>query len=214
MKFIIMGNGLYGDINFYSGKFSGAESILCADGGANYAYQLGWHPAAIVGDMDSIRPEVRAHFADLGVPFKLLSRRKDETDTQAVLNLAVEMGAAEIIMLGSLGKRLDHTLSNLYSGMALLQQDIKISHLTPEVCVYLVNKKLEILGGQGELVSILSLTDTARGVTISGFEYPLHNVCLEKSNPYAVSNVMTGQKGIITLREGILAVFHYLRAVI
>lgn len=212
MKLIIMGNGLYGEIGFYSGKFSAAESILCADGGANYAYDLGWRPLAIVGDMDSIRPSVRQHFADLGVPFKLLSCRKDETDTQAVLGLAVEMGATEIVMLGSLGKRLDHTLSNLYCGMTPLRQGIKISHLAPGVCVYLVNKEIEILGEKGDLVSILALTDAVRGVTISGFEYPLHNVCLKKDNPYAVSNLMTGHKGIISVQEGVLAVFHYLQA--
>lgn len=211
MKFIIMANGQYGDITFYARKFSGAESILCADGGANYAYQLNWRPAAIIGDMDSILPEVRNHFTEMGVPFTMLPRRKDETDTQKVLALAMEMGAAEIIMLGTLGGRLDHTLSNIYSGIDLLKQDIKISHISPEVCVYLVNKELELSGKKDDLVSILSLTDAARGVTISGFEYPLQNVCLEKSDPFAISNVMTGTKGTVHLQEGVLAVFHYLQ---
>ncbi|HNX92594.1 MAG TPA: thiamine diphosphokinase, partial [Syntrophomonas sp.] len=192
-------------------KFSGAKSILCADGGANYAYQLGWRPAAIVGDMDSILPEVRSHFNEAGVPFTLLPRRKDETDTQKVLALAKEMGATEIILLGTLGGRLDHTLSNIYSGIELLEQDIKISHISPEVCVYLVNKELEIWGRKGDLVSILSLTDTAQGLTINGFEYPLQNVRLEKRDPYAVSNVMTGSRGTVHLEEGVLAVFHYLQ---
>ena len=211
MKFIIMANGQYGDINYYASKFSGAESILCADGGANYAYQLGWRPAAIVGDMDSILPEIRNHFTQAGVPFTLLPRRKDVTDTQEVLALAKAMGATEIIMLGTLGGRLDHTLSNIYSGLDLIKQNIKISHISSEVSVYLVNKELEICGGKGDLVSILSLTGASRGVTISGFEYPLQNVCLEKGNPYAVSNVMTGSKGTVHLQEGVLAVFHYLQ---
>ena len=211
MKYIIMANGQYGDITFYARKFSGVKSILCADGGANYAYQLNWRPVAIIGDMDSILPEVRSHFTEIGVPFTLLPRRKDETDTQKVLALAMEMGAAEIIMLGTLGGRLDHTLSNIYSGINLLKQDIKISHISPEVCVYLVNKELELSGEKGDLVSILCLTDAAQGVTISGFEYPLQNVCLEKGDPFAVSNVMTGTKGTVHLQEGVLAVFHYLQ---
>lgn len=209
MEFIIMANGQYGDIDFYKRKFSEADRIICADGGANYAYQLGWCPAAVVGDMDSILAEVRSHFAGLGVPFTLLSRRKDDTDTQAVLALAKEMGATEIVMLGTLGGRLDHTLSNLYSGISLLKKGIKISHIAPEVCIDLVNRELEIKGRKGDLVSIIALTDEARGVTIKGFEYPLQDVCLLKSDPYAVSNVMTGPKGTICVQEGILAVFHY-----
>jgi len=211
MKFIIMANGQYGDLAFYARKFSGAECILCADGGANFACQLGWRPAAVIGDMDSILPEVRSHYSEMGVPFTLLPRRKDETDTQKVLALAMEMGATEIIMLGTLGGRLDHTLSNIYSGIDLLKQDIKISHISPEVCIYLVNRDLELWGEKGDLVSILSLSDTAQGVTISGFEYPLQNVCLEKGDPFAISNVMTGTRAVVHLQEGVLAVLHYLQ---
>jgi thiamine pyrophosphokinase len=209
MKCIIMANGEYGNLTFYAEKFSGEESILCADGGANYAYRLGWQPAAIIGDMDSILPEVKQYFVDLGVPFRQLSRRKDETDTQVVLNLAVEMGASEIIMLGTLGKRLDHTLANLYSGIDLLQKGIKVSHLSPQGHIYLVNKEIEIQGEPGQLVSIISLADASRGVTISGFEYPLDHVCLENRAPYAISNVLTEKRGVISLQEGVLAVFHY-----
>lgn len=209
MQFIIMGNGQYGGLDFYDGKFTGTEIILCADGGANYAYKLGWQPSAIVGDMDSIRPEVKKYFTDLGIPFKQLPCRKDETDTQAVLNLAVTMGAREITMLGSMGKRLDHTLANIYSGMALIRQGIKIRHLTPEYCLYLVHSEIEVIGEKGDLVSILALTDTAYAVTISGFEYPLQKVNLEKSNPFAVSNVLNDSKGIIAVQEGVLAVLHY-----
>lgn len=211
MRIIVMANGQYDDLDFYKSKFSGAESILCADGGANYAYDLGWRPAAIIGDMDSIRPEVRQHFADMGVPFKLLSRHKDETDTQVVLQMAAEMGAGEIVLLGSLGKRLDHALSNLYSSIDFVRQGVKISHVSRETCVYIVDRQLEIEGQKDDLVSIVSLSDTARGVTINGFEYPLNNVCLESRKPYAISNVMTGPQGVIRLQEGVLAVFHYWR---
>lgn len=209
MKVIIMANGQYGNLDFYAGKFSGEESILCADGGANYAYALGWQPSVIVGDLDSILPEVEKHFADLGVPFKKLSPRKDYTDTQIVLQMAFEMGATEIILLGTLGKRLDHTMSNIFSGIGILNKGIKVSHLSPQGSIYLVNDQIEIMGQPGELISILSLADVSRGITISGFEYPLDNVCLENKLPYAVSNVMVAERAVISLQEGILAVFHY-----
>jgi thiamine pyrophosphokinase len=40
----------------------GSDLIICADGGANYAHEMGLIPAYIVGDMDSIRPEVKEFF--------------------------------------------------------------------------------------------------------------------------------------------------------
>ena len=45
-------------------------------------------------------------YATLQVPFKSIPPRKDFTDIQLCLETAREWGAEEIIMLGSLGKRL------------------------------------------------------------------------------------------------------------
>lgn len=213
MKYIVMANGYYGDLDFYKKYFSGDEIVLCADGGANYAYKLDLLPAYIVGDMDSINPEVRQHFADRGVPIKKFPRRKDFTDTQLVLTRACEMGAKDILLLGTLGKRLDHTMSNLYSAIDLVQKGIKITYLSPSCYIYLVNKEIEIAGEIGDLISVLSLSEESRGVTTVGLEFPLDHVVLEQRNPYAISNVLNENRGIISVEEGILAVFHYLNSI-
>ncbi|CFX84538.1 Thiamin pyrophosphokinase [Syntrophomonas zehnderi OL-4] len=209
MRFIVMANGKYGDLSFYNQYLTGQETILCADGGANHAYKMGVVPQIIIGDMDSIFPEVKEYFVKRKVTFKKFPRRKDFTDTQLVLTKAAEMGASEIILLGTLGRRLDHTLSNLYGGIEMAQRGIKISHLSPRLAVYLVSKELEIIGQAGDLVSVLSLTEQAHGVTVQGFDYPLDQVVLEQKVPYAISNVLSGNRGMISVDEGILAVFHY-----
>lgn len=209
MRFIVMANGKYGDLSFYKQYLTGHETILCADGGANHAYRMGVVPEIIIGDMDSILPEVKEYFAKRKVTFKKFPRRKDFTDTQLVLTKAAEMGASEIILLGTLGRRLDHTLSNLYGGIEMAQRGIKISHLSPRLAVYLVNKEIEIVGRAGDLVSVLSLTEQAHGVTVQGFDYPLDHVVLEQKVPYAISNVLSGNRGMISVDEGVLAIFHY-----
>lgn len=209
MRFIVMANGVYGDLSFYKQYLTGHETILCADGGANHAYSMGVVPDIIMGDMDSILPEVKDHFVSQKVTFKKFPRRKDFTDTQLVLTKAAEMGASEIILWGTLGGRLDHTLSNLLAGIEMAQRGIKIRHLSPRLAVYLVDKELEIVGQAGDLVSVLSLTEQAHGVTVQGFEYPLDQVVLEQKVPYAISNVMSGKRGMISVDEGVLTVFHY-----
>lgn len=209
MKCIIMANGDYGDIENYRWLLEEADIILCADGGANYAYKMGVIPAHIVGDMDSILPQVREYFEGHKVPFKKYPRRKDFTDTQLILELAEELSASEIILIGSLGKRLDHTLSNLYCGAELALKGRKIWHYSPECSVYLVNKELVIDGDIGDKVSVLALSDMAEGVYEEGFEYPLENVIIEKWNPYAISNVLKEEKGVIRVKDGLLLVLHY-----
>lgn len=209
MRFIVMANGIYGDLRFYKNCLTGNETILCADGGANYAYKIGLLPQIIIGDMDSILPEVKEYFTQKNVAFRKFPRRKDFTDTQLVLTMAAEMGASDILLLGTLGKRLDHTLSNLYGGIEMAQKGIKITHLSPLGTIHLVNKELEIIGKSGDLVSVLALSEQANGVTVQGFEYPLDHVVLEKKAPYAISNVLLERRGMISVEEGVLAVFHY-----
>jgi len=211
MKCLVLANGKYGPLEEYKSVIEDSDLIICADGGANYAYEMGLIPRYIVGDMDSIRPEVKEFFALHQVTLKKYPRRKDFTDTQLALSLVEELGADEVVLLGTLGKRLDHTLSNLYSGIELAMMGKQVIHYSPDCVVYLTSRRLVIEGNKGDVVSVLPLSEKALGVCEKGFEYPLENVVLEKKNPYTVSNTLTGKKGEISLDEGILAVFHFLQ---
>jgi thiamine pyrophosphokinase len=208
MRSIILANGEYGELDSYKSLFKTDDLIICADGGANYAFKLGVIPSIIIGDMDSILPEVKEHFLSSEVEIKKYPRRKDFTDTQLALTVAEEAGADEIILLGTLGKRLDHTLANIYSGIEMARRNKHIKHFSPDCQIYLVNKQLEINGRHGDTVTILTLTEKSSGVYLTGFEYPLANVVLENSRPYTVSNVLAQDKGQIRVAEGVLAVFY------
>ena len=211
MRCIIFANGEYGELGAYREIFRDSDTILCADGGANYTFQLGIKPDCIIGDLDSIQPEVREYYETKAVMFKKFPPRKDFTDIQLALDLAIEWNADEIIMLGAMGKRLDHTLANLYSGIDLVRKGIKISHYSPDCRVYIINQELVIEGWPGDIVSVLALTDEVQGASEVGFEYALTNPVMENSKPYAVSNVLAGHRGIIEIQSGILAVFHYFK---
>lgn len=209
MKCLILANGDYGEIELYKDKLSDFDKILCADGGANYAYSLDIIPDYIIGDMDSIDDDIRAFYQAKGVVFKKYPRQKDFTDTQLVIHLAEELGAKEILFCGSLGTRLDHTLSNLYSGINTAINGIKVTHYNPKCSIHIVAKELDIEGNIGETVSVLALTDIVTGLSEMGVEYPLEQVSLEKHNPYAISNILSEARAKITVDTGVIAVFHY-----
>ncbi len=209
MRCIVLANGEYGDLKFYENVFKGCDIILCADGGANYAHQLGVIPDCIIGDMDSISESVREFYNSQQVRFRKYPQRKDFTDIQLALSIAEEMGAREIILLGTQGKRFDHSLSNLYCGMEYVKRGIKIMHYGPECTVYLICSSMSLEGRTGDLVSVLPLGGEAAGVYLKDFEYPLDNVVLECDNPYTVSNVLAEDTAQIQLEKGTLAIFHY-----
>jgi thiamine pyrophosphokinase len=186
------------------------DLIICADGGANYAYKLNLKPYCIVGDMDSIYPDVEKYYAKLGVPIKKHPRRKDCSDTQLCLAAAEETGLKNIVMLGTLGNRFDHSMANVYGSMKIVNKGFSVMHYTEKMILYVINSSLELRGQIGDLVSVLALTDKAGGVSEIGFEYPLKDAVLLKENPYAISNLIAAEKAVITLERGILAVLHYI----
>ncbi|KAG2481966.1 hypothetical protein HYH03_019073 [Edaphochlamys debaryana] len=89
----------------------------------SYALRLAHLPDLVLGDLDSLRPDVRQFYAAHGVPFLDLSYDQDSTDLMKAIRLIEERFIAtdadpsperhQIIVLGALGGRLDHSLSNL-----------------------------------------------------------------------------------------------------
>ncbi len=209
MRFIVMANGEYGEIEAYNDVFRNTDTIICADGGANYAFRIGIIPDCVIGDLDSVLPEVRKHLILQEVEILTYPAHKDLTDLQLAMNLAYERGADEIVLLGALGKRLDHTLHNLYSCIDLVQKEVKISHYTPECWVYIVKDEIVIQGTPGDIVSVIALTDRVEGAREIGFEYSLRAPFLLSNHPYTVSNVLAGSQGVIQIESGIVVVFHY-----
>jgi thiamine pyrophosphokinase len=87
--------------------------IIGADGGAAQALAWGLVPHLVIGDMDSLPGEARAALEAQGSRFVVHPRAKDETDLELALTYATQRGAREIVVLGALGGRLDHTLANV-----------------------------------------------------------------------------------------------------
>jgi thiamine pyrophosphokinase len=81
-----------------------APKLVAADGGGNILADLGLTPDAVIGDMDSLRSDLRALWADRvhHVP------DQDSTDFDKCLRL---IRAPLVLALGFTGARLDHTLS-------------------------------------------------------------------------------------------------------
>ena len=93
---------------------SEADLIIAADSVYNNASRLGVRPGLLLGDLDSIdrkkiAPDELEHIENIIVP-----AIKDDTDTQLAVDTALERGADEIIIIGGLGGRLDHTLSTVF----------------------------------------------------------------------------------------------------
>ncbi|HHW28078.1 MAG TPA: thiamine diphosphokinase [Syntrophomonadaceae bacterium] len=209
MKVLIMTNGEYGNLEWYQERKEGFDQIICVDGGAGWARKLGILPNWIVGDMDSVGGDDLKFMEQQGVQFSRYPSQKDTTDTQISLQLADELGADEITIWGGTGSRLDHTLSNLYSAANFVKKGRTVQFDSPILSIYLVKDVLKLSGEIGKTVSVLAIGDGASGVTLEGFQYPLHNVEIDSMWQYGISNVIVSSPQLVSVASGILAVFYY-----
>lgn len=209
MKLLIMTNGEYGDLDWYQDRKDGFDQVICVDGGAGCARKLGITPNWVVGDMDTIAEDDCKFLEGEGVQFSRYPAQKDPTDTEIALELAVQLGADEIMIWGGTGSRLDHTLANLFSAAHLVSLGKTVQFDSPALAIYLVKDSLQLSGQIGKTVSVLAIGGGATGVNLEGFQYPLVNAEVDSFWQYGISNVITDSPQMISVASGILAVFYY-----
>ena len=177
----------------------GDDLVIAADSGYRNAIALGEKPTIILGDMDSIKETELPKDAEiLKVPAE-----KDFTDTQLAVNTAIEKGADEIMIIGGLCGRLDHTLSNLSILDDLGAHKIHAVITDGRNRVRYLNSTSTLIAKSGyKYVSILAISKRLKGVSVEGCKYPLSNATLTRSYQYAVSNEITGNCALISVRKG------------
>jgi len=158
-----------------------------------------WHPDVLVGDMDSVAPNVLAELESSGCAVMRYSPRKDETDLELALTEAVERGATDIVVLGATGGRVDHTIAN----MMLLSMPVLVGRrvmiLDGDTEIVLIRDVGRVRGCPGDTVSLIPICGDARGVTTEGLEWEYAR---------GVSNVLTAPVASISVRDGFLLMTH------
>jgi thiamine pyrophosphokinase len=201
MRAVIISGGSIGDYDYIKEQilqFS-ADIIICADSGYNHAVKMQFVPDLIVGDFDSLET-IPDNIKTAREP-----REKDFTDTEIALEHAREAGAREFLFTGATGTRADHMLTNIFMLKSCLLRGEAAAIIDEHNRITVTDKRLEIRGEERGFVSLVPLCDCL-GVTTAGLKYPLVNAELQFGKGLGVSNVMTGEKASVEVREGILLV--------
>jgi thiamine pyrophosphokinase len=208
MRAIIFANG---GLEKWPANFElspGTDLIIAADGGTQLCLAYNVSPHVVVGDMDSVEPEILAELKSKGVEIKSYPPRKDETDLELALREARHRKASEIIILGALGKRWDMTLANVLvlSAPFLRGVNTRILDDRQEIACLDGGRKVVFKGRPGDVLSLSPLHVTAGGITLKGLQYPLTNATLPLGSTRGISNVFTGKSAEVELKTGCLLV--------
>ncbi len=209
MRAIIVANGHVDPDEQYGHLLRFDDLVIGADGGAALARMLGLEPQVVIGDLDSLPPELRTELESRDCQFVAHSPRKDETDTELAILYALEQGAEEIVLLAAAGDRLDHTLANVFLLALPELAGIRATIISGDSETWLLRGggQLEIRGQSGDTVTLLAVGQDAVGISTEGLEWPLNDDTLRFGPARGVSNVMTAPVARVTLRQGLLLVF-------
>ncbi len=184
------------------------DILIGADRGALFLIEHGYRPDLSIGDFDSVtKHEKTLVHQNSGEFLSCDAILKDESDTELAFLHAVAMKPAEIVLLGAVGTRLDHSLANihlLYKANTLgiaccIVDEFNIIRLTDH------SLHVDVVKGFTH-ISLLPLTLEVSGLTLTGFQYPLHEATLIMGHSLAISNVLTGGTGHVQIRAGLLLV--------
>ena len=182
------------------------DLIIASDRGIEVLDKLNIIPNYIIGDFDSANKKVLDKYINnKDIIIKKLNPQKDYTDTHMAIKLAIELKSTEITILGAIGSRIDHTISNINTLKEALDNNIicKIENSKNEI--QLINKKTQIEKDDNyKYISLIPLTTKVTGITLKGFKYLLSNANLEIGQSIGVSNEQIEEKADIDLKEGIL----------
>ena len=184
-----------------------ADLKIAADRGLEAFDAVGIAPDLLVGDMDSVDPDVLARM-QARTQVERLPVQKDDTDGVHALDMAIARGAEQITILGALGGRMDHALANLMLLVRAHEKDAYAEILDEHMRIVRVAGEIEITGAKGDTFSLLPLGE-AKGVTLTGCQYHAEEpLSFHSGYPIGISNVITEDEARITVETGDLLFFH------
>lgn len=183
------------------------DQLIGADSGALFLIEQGFTPDTSIGDFDSVTAEQLERIQQLsGETITCDPIDKNYTDTEMAFRHALALRPAEIILLGALGTRFDHSLANVHLLMLALEQGIAASIIDEHNHISLTSGILPLHKGDYTNVSLLPLSATVTGINLQGFQYPLYEAELRIGQSLGISNVLVEPTGTVSIRSGILLV--------
>ncbi len=195
-------NGDYFHNNEVEKLLEDADYIIAADGGIKHLNALNVSPTAIIGDMDSIDPEIleNQHAEIIKFPAE-----KSQTDTVLAIEYLQSKGCENIFLIGATGKRVDHELGNI---SLMINSPGQLFIIDKDTITFAIDNTFSTISFQrqtGSIVSIIPFSRPFPCLTTTGLKYSLQNQSLE--NPcHGISNIVNNKQITIKVENDSTAI--------
>jgi thiamine pyrophosphokinase len=193
-------NGDFSDKNLNIKALQGSY-VVAVDRGLLHVDALGLKPSMLVGDFDSLDPQLLEKYD--GVPQLKLRIDKDETDLEAAIRAVRDIPYEYGAILAGFGGRSDHLMGHL---QILARQPCRLALEGPQGVIFAISPQqgmVKIRTVPGQTVSFYPLGGEAEGILSRGLKWELNDLVLN-GNFFSQSNIALGNEVEITVSEGIL----------
>lgn len=201
-KALILANGEPPPIALLRAQLKVASIFVCADGGSNIAARYDLMPQLIIGDLDSVSPGTLQKFKH--VPTRRIAEQ-NSTDLEKAIRWLIKKDFRDIVVLGALGRRLDHTVGNL-STLEKFSNVARIRIIDSKAELLHVGRDLTIESPPGSTVSLIPLS-RCEGITTDGLKWELRNEILKLGVREGTSNIVKRSPLRIRVRRGDLLLY-------
>lgn len=203
----IVGGGPAPAASWLRNQILPGDCLIAADRGAAYLQADGLVPDLLLGDFDSLPPELLPTLQKECRQYLTFPCDKDYSDLELALRAAHSLGLKQVVITAALYGRLDHCLFNIISILQLADElGLEASLIAPDCQIFqLKQKKRSWNSCQGELLSIISLDEEAE-VSLQGTKWPLDHSKLRRSSTRGLSNVVIADKVTLECHSGCVIV--------
>lgn len=192
------------DYEFVSSYFMEGDFFIYCDSGLvhedRFLSKVDTKADLIVGDFDSSKkPERATEIIELPV-------MKDDTDSVYAIKEAVARGYNDILIVGGIGDRFDHSLVNAYALMLINDLGATGTIVDDYSEMTLIDNSISAeIGPEWKYFSLIAISGTASGVTIKNAKYNLNKAKINPAYQYAISNEVAGKiPARVSVGEGVL----------
>lgn len=192
---VVVLGGFIGNYEEIKEKISRDSYFIYCDRGLIHEKGLGRKPDLAVGDFDSCPiPE--------NTEVITLPREKDDTDGRYGVKEAIKRGYKEIIILGAIGGRIDHTLGNIYLLDYIYSNGLSGIIIGDSSSIEIVGKEKKYIEKCYPVFSLIAAFGKAEGVEIRGAKYNLVNGTIEPNFQYGISNEVDKSVAEVWVEKG------------
>lgn len=176
-----------------------SEGVVAIDGGLVACERAGVEPDLILGDLDSAPPYLLDKYRH--VP-QIETPDQNKTDLEKAVDYLFNFRFEYLTVCGALGKRIDHTLTNIcllcrYPGKIKFESEDEMCFALPKMYVLECKK--------GQKISLIPVSSEVWGLSTQGLKWEIKNKTLNKDF-VSISNEAIQEKIAISFEEGDLLI--------